>query len=202
MGYTHGRMWTDENIKSEVLGVKDGLKLNRMPTKNECDKYTKSYALSVAISRRDGGWYKLADDLKLPIKNSETTLGKIYERKIADVLSEKGFNTQRMSQNFPYDLLIDDCVKIDVKASHLYKGKVGNFYSFCMGKPYATCDIYILVSLADNNEITEIYVIPSSAVINNKQISIGEYNSIYHKYKNAFDLIRHYSDFYKGAKNK
>lgn len=137
----------------------------------------------------------MAKDLGLPIKESETAFGKSYEIKIARVLEEMGHSVKRMSQNFPYDLLIDEFVKADVKASHLYQGPKGNFYTFRTGKEYATCDIYILVTLDDKNEILRTYVVPSSSVMNKKQISIGEINSIYHQYKDRWDFIDEYGNF-------
>lgn len=195
MGYKHGKKWTDDLIKQEMLRVKEGLELNRMPTRSECVDFSGSHGLSVAVTRRQGGWYQLAKDLGLPIKESETTLGKSYEIKIARVLEGAGHSVKRMSQNFPYDLLVDDFVKVDIKASHLYRGSAGNFYTFRMGKAYATCDIYILVTLDDKNEILGTYVVPSSSVMNNKQISIGEINSIYHQYKDRWDFIDEYKNF-------
>lgn len=98
-------------IKQELLRVKEGLELNRMPTRSECIDFLGSYGLSVAVSRRQGGWCQLAKDLGLPIKESETTLGKSYEIKIARLLEEAGHSVKRMSQNFPYDLLVDDLSK-------------------------------------------------------------------------------------------
>ena len=201
MGYTHGKKWTDDLIKQEVLRVKEGLEISRMPTRKECSDFTGNDGLSVAVMRRKGGWYQLARDLGLPVKECETTLGKSYEIKIAELLEKMGHSVERMSQNFPYDLLVNDCVKVDIKASHLYKGKMGSFYTFRIGKDYATCDIYVLVSLNDNNEIAGIYVVPSSNVMRKKQISIGEFSSIYHRYKDRWDFINEYTSFQRRISN-
>lgn len=65
------------------------------------------------------------------------------------MLISRRFSVRRMAQNFPYDLLVDDCVKIDVKASNLYRGPNGDFYTFNLEKPYATCGIYILFALPE-----------------------------------------------------
>jgi hypothetical protein len=199
MGYTHGIKWSDDLIRNGVMEVIEGLKLNRMPTRKECIEFTNSCTLSVAISRRDGGWYGLANELGLPIKESETTTGKKYEKLIKNILEDKGFIVSQMSQNFPYDLLVNDCLKIDVKSSHLYKGKEGNFYTFRTGKKYATCDVYVLVALDDIDEIIRMYILPSSTVMNNKQISIGEHNSKYDGYLDRWDIISDYIEFLKGG---
>ena len=100
-----------------------------------------------------------------------------------------------MPTNFPYDLLVNDCVKIDVKASKLYNGKQGSFYSYRMGKPFATCDFYLLFAI--NNDMAErIMVVPSNHVITNHQISVGEHDSIYHKYIDKWELISSLSEFW------
>ena len=199
MGYTHGTKWTDELIRKGVKKVKEGLKLDRMPTRSECVKYTNSNALSVAITRRNGGWYGLAKELKLKIKESETTIGKRNEKLIKDTLEAKGYRVQQMSQNYPYDLLVNDCLKIDVKSSHLYIGKEGNFYTFRTGKRFATCDVYILVALDDIDEIVRTYILPSSVVINNIQISVGEITSKYNVYQDRWDILDDYIIFLSGG---
>ncbi len=189
MGYTHGYRWTDHDIKQAVITVVDSCGLDRMPSRKECVDFYNSESLANAVSRRYGGWYKLANDLGLPIKKSETYLGKIHEGVATNMLTDRGFSVVRMPQNFPYDLLVDDAVKVDVKASRLYRGKLGNFYTYNLEKKYATCDLYILFALDDESNIVDTYIVPSKFVINNTQISIGEFNSKYHKFKDRWDYI-------------
>lgn len=192
MGYSHGIKWTDELIKAKVMEVVDGLGLDRMPSRSECEKYFHDRALSNAITRRCG-WYNLANEMGLPIKKSETFFAKIHEAKVAEMLREKGFEVQTMPTNFPYDLLVNGSVKIDVKASRLYRGKSGSFYSFQTGKPFATCDFYILLTV-DANSISRAMIVPSNQVIENKQISVGEYRSRYHQYTDKWNLISELSE--------
>lgn len=197
MGYAHGVHWTDDLIKSKINEVVNGLELGRMPTRRECENYFHDCGLTNAVSRRAGGWYSLAKEMGYEIKESETTFGKTYEIQAAEMLKSYGFEVRRMSQNFPYDLLIDDCVKADVKASKLYHGGNGNFYSFNLEKQFATCDFYILLTVAKNGEITRTMVVPSSEVIANNQISVGENRSKYHKFADRFDLIEKAVEFWK-----
>lgn len=193
MGYTHGKKWDYEKIKTGILEVVTAMKLNRMPTSSEVANYYGNYSLASKVSKLDGGWYGLAKDLGLSIKESETTFGKEYEYKIQDKIVSMGFEVQKMSQNFPYDLLVNNAIKVDVKASRLYKGKEGNFYSFNLEKPYTTCDIYVLVAKGESSE--NIFVIPSKFVFNTTQISIGEFNSKYYKYKDAWSYLVQYKSF-------
>ena len=195
MGYNgKGQRWTDELIREKILQVKEGLELERMPSMAECEKYLNGSGVTNAASRRVGGWYKLAEELGLPIKKSCTGLGKRYESRAEDLLREFGFSVDRMPQNFPYDMLVDRRVKVDVKVSRLYKGRTGNFYSFNTEKSFATCDVYILFAINDGEE--RIFIVPSVDVIDNKQISIGAINSKYHRYENRWDIISRMSNLW------
>lgn len=197
MGYAHGIQWSDELIKKKILEAKEALELDRMPSRAECEQFFHNTSLTNAVSRRVG-WYALANELNLPIKSSETYFGKRYEAVAEEMLISKGFSVRRMSTIFPYDLLIDDCVKIDVKASHLYRGKNGNFYTFNLEKDYATCDMYILFAINDANDISETFVIPSKFVVSKSQISIGEHASKYHRFVDKWEYIDGLSKYWDG----
>jgi hypothetical protein len=196
MGYTHGHKWTDEKIKQCVKKVVIAYELDRMPSQKECINYYGNYSLANAVARRNGGWYGLAKELGLPIKKSETYLGKTQEGIACEMLISRGFEVERTPQNFPYDILVDNSVKIDVKASHLYRGKQGNFFTFNLEKKYATCDIYVLLALDENDNIINTFIVPSKFVIKNTQISIGEYASKYHKYRDRWDYISNLSEYF------
>lgn len=197
MRYSKGIRWTDDLIKEKVLEVKKAFSLDRMPSRSECIQYFHNEALVNAISKRKK-WYQLAQELGLRVKDSETYFGKSEESNAAEMLISLGFSVRKMPQNFPYDLLVDDCVKVDVKASHLYHGPNGNFYTFNLEKQFATCDIYILFALAECEE-KRIFVVPSKFVIAQSQISMGALKSKYHKFENRWDFISSLSDFWNNA---
>ena len=194
MGYAHGTKWTDKLIKEKVLEVVSALELDRMPSRTECRNYFHNDALTNAISKRIG-WYELANQLGLPIKESETYFGKKQEIDAQEQLISRGYEVRRMSQNFPYDLLVNDCLKIDVKASRLYRGINGNFYTFNLEKPFCTCDIYMLYLIGDDRMEKDVLIIPSAVVATNTQISVGESTSKYYKYSQKWDYISDYTDF-------
>lgn len=193
MGYARGIKWTDELIKSEILKVKEELSLDRMPSRKEIVNHTGNNALTCKIAKTLG-YYGWAEKLGLSIKNSETTLGKAYEYYVTEWLEDDGFKVERMSQNYPFDLLINDNVKIDVKVSNLYEGTKGSYYTFNIEKRYATCDIYICVCV-ENNEVKKTLIIPSKE-LKLTQLSIGK-NSIYDKYVDRYDYIQKYDYLYK-----
>ncbi len=186
--------WNEEKIKAELLSMINEKQLARMPTLSEVIAHFGDSRLSNAISKRKL-WYKLADEFNLPIKDSETTLGKSYEDKAEIELIIRGYEVRRMRQNYPYDILVNDSVKIDVKASHLYKGKNGNFYSFNLEKEFATCDVYILFLIKHPGLIEKTLIIPSTIVSTQSQISIGEIRSKYFKYEDRWDLLEKYAEF-------
>ena len=119
MGYTHGTRWTDEEITEKIIEIVKFSHLDRMPTRKEVEQYCGDTSLTNAITRRKGGWYALAEKMRLPIKECETTFGKSHEKIIMERLVSMGYEVRRMPQNFPYDLLVNDSVKVDVKASRL-----------------------------------------------------------------------------------
>lgn len=194
MGYTHGIKWTTDLIKERIMEVVREMELGRMPSRSECDEYYHDTSLTNAISKRIG-WYNLANELGLPIKDSETYFGKKYEQIALEQFIARGYEARRMPQNFPYDLLVEDCLKVDVKASRLYKSNQGKFYSFNLEKPFSTCDLYVLYLVSDDKSIKTTLILPSKFVATNTQVSVGEKTSKYYKYADRWDYVDDYIDF-------
>lgn len=196
MGYTHGTQWNDEKIKQSIIEIVKRLGLDRMPSKSEVEKYCNDTSLSNAISKR-WGFYGLAEIMGLEVKQSETKFGKMHEEIVMDKLADIGFKVDRMSVKFPYDLFVNKSIKVDVKVSRLYKGPSGDFYTFNTEKPFATCDIFVLLCLDEEDEIDREYIIPSVFVPKNTQISIGNKNSKYSRFLNRWDYFDIYNNFAK-----
>ena len=186
--------WTEEDIISAIREVVDNLELDRMPSYQEMKDYHRDSALTNAISKHQGVYY-YANIMGLEVKASETLFGKLGESDVMEKLIGDGYEVTKMPQNFPYDLLVNDALKIDVKASKLYRGKTGSFYSFNLEKPFCTCDIYVLRTIDDENQ-EKYYVIPSCHIYNKTQISIGEKKSVYSRYLDRWDYISDYCDFF------
>ena len=198
MGYTHGIQWTDKLISEKVLEVAHALELERMPSRKECEDYFGNAALASAISRRMG-WYALAQKMRLPVKDSETYFGKRQEESAKEQLISRGFEVRRMSQNFPYDLLVNDCIKVEVKVSRLYQSSNGNFYSFNLAKPFCTCDMYMLYMVREDKAEKGVLIVPSKFVATNTQISVGETKSKYHRFLDRWDYLEEYSLFFESV---
>ena len=192
MGYAHGRQWTEEEIIKEIKNVMNTLGLEkRIPSYKEYKMVLGDYSLNNAISRR-GGNEHFRKILNLEEKESETRLGIEGEKQIKTILENKEYKVEITNLRHPYDLLVNDNIKIDIKTSkkHNTKGKY-NIYRFNLEKEKPTCDLYILNCLDDN----KILIIPSK-YLKQEYISIGE-NSKYDVYKDRFDYIKKYDEFYK-----
>ena len=130
MGYTHGKKWTQNKIMTEIMDAMRKLEIERMPTVSEL-KNINMGGLSNAISKSHGfEWW--AEALKLPTRASKTGLGKKYEKIFANIVYKKlKCKSQQMSTKFPYDVLVEELVKVDVKCGFAYaNGKAGTFYTF------------------------------------------------------------------------
>lgn len=196
MGWSHGKKWSHEDIKSEVYKVMRSLNISRMPTSVECNKVTGNTRLSNAINRR-GGFNWLANNMGLSQSKCETRLGRSTELKVKNLLEERGYTVKQMSIKHPYDLLVNHNVKIDVKSSHKYQNKDGwSSYSFNLEKSNPTCDIYIVVCIDENNDFERILIIPSK-FLKQTQLCITSGKSKYDIYKDRWDYIEQFDRFYK-----
>lgn len=167
----------------------------KMPTSTEL-KLIGRNDLHVAIqkSKKHSGW---AEHLKLERKMSETLFGQNGEELAASNLESLGYKVEQMSTKYPYDLLVNDTVKIDVKTAKPYLLRGSRVHTFALNKPDPTCDIYIIRALSETGELERNLVIPSHFV-RFKTLCIGA-DSKYNKYHERFDYIKEYSDFYKGV---
>ena len=195
MGYVKGIKWNDDLIAKEILNIKDKLEIDCMPSYGQINKIRKSTDLSNKIAKT-GGINKWAKKLNLKIIKSETRIGKRGEKIIEEILKTKGYDVKNVSEKkFPYDLIVNNDIKIDVKLSHLYKGCNGNFYSCNLEKKIPTCDLYIIICENDDMSINKILIIPSK-FLHITQLSIGEIESKYNKYIDRWDYIETYNKFY------
>ena len=184
--------WTNELVEKEIKGVMKALNIERMPSNSEV-KSVVGNGLACKISK-SGGYKYWANKLNLRMKKSETNLGKEYETKVAEMLKSKGYEVERMSMKHPYDLLVNQNIKIDVKVSNLYKGEKGEFHTFNLEKYNHNCDLFVCICVTDG-EVVKILVIPSKFLMKVSQLSLGM-NSIYDVFKDRFDYIEKYDVFY------
>ena len=113
-----------------------------------------------------------------------------------NLLHDMGFDCEFTKIRYPYEILADNNIKIDVKVGNLYCSNQGSFHTFNLEKKHPTCDLYICFCLNDDN-IDKIYVIPSCVLSGKKQLSIGEHKSKYDRYIKAWKYLNIYKSFYE-----
>jgi hypothetical protein len=188
--------YSDEFIESGIKDVMKALNINRMPSRTEIFAVVKNHKLDNAIQRsyKYSGW---AEKLGLELKESDTSLGKEYENiAVVDILENTGYESEKMTQNYPFDLLVADSIRVDVKASNrfYYNGK-NYFHCFNLEKKFPVCDLFVCYCLDDQRAIERVFVIPSSK-LHVTQLSIGV-KSRYSEYQNSWAYFERYYEFYK-----
>lgn len=172
-----------------------------MPSFKLMNETTGNKGLSVAVSRH-GGYKVIAEMLGLAIKPCETEFGKNYEVFcLLEIENKFKYDVEQMSISYPYDLIVEKSVKIDVKASRIVRNKNGQYFSFNLEKKHPVCDIFICFCI-DNENIIKTYVIPACVLSGKSQLSVGIKNSIYDKYLDQWHYIKDFVDFSKEIINE
>lgn len=194
------KKWTDELIESELRKCIKTLQIDRMPTSIEI-RALKREDLHNAISRsplKYSGWSK---KMNLGLKESETTKALRYEliakREIESISNH--LSVKKMTTKHPYDLLINDCVKVDVKVSAPHHHFGSRAHTFALNKKYATCDIYICIALDEEENIEKIFILPA-AHVQIVTLNIGN-ESKYNKYINQWGFVDRFVNRYEEAIN-
>lgn len=189
----YGHKWTEDKLRDELLKCIDLLMLDRMPTAEELKSIGRNDVhVKVSRTKKYSGWAK---ELGLQLKSCETRVGQEWEGQLASFIALIGpHRVERMSTKYPYDLLIDGCVKVDVKTAKPHYKFGYRVQTFGINKTEPTCDIYILVALDENGKMEKMYVIPSH-LMKMKTFHLRS-ESTWDAYIGRWDFIRKYSDFY------
>jgi len=193
LGYTNGIRWSNDLIESEIIRTIGLLGINHMPSRTEIVSVMNNDALTNKIART-GGFTYWAEKLKITLKVSDTSLGQNYELKAMELIEGKGFKVERMTTKYPFDLLINGNIKIDVKVSRPGFIKGSRVHTFRTSKKYATCDLYFIFALDEKEEIERLFIVPGSD-LKVVTMCVGG-KSKYDKYINRWDLIDKYNKFY------
>lgn len=190
--------WTNEKIKLEIERVVKLMEENSgvrgyMPTADNTAHYTGSYSLSNAISR-SGGYRHWADKLGLEYQDSTYDMGYNYEKLAYEKLVSMGYEVEFMSQGYPYDLLVNGVLKIDVKSCRASLSKGFRTHVIGIEKSHPTCDIYYMFCMNEDESILEKELIAPSHHIKTTTINMGE-NSKYDIYHERFNYIEEYLEF-------
>lgn len=184
--------WTEEMIADGINRIASTFSPKRMPSNREVIEHEGNYKLAVAIQKH-GGYAYWADRLGLERKYSETFLGVEGEKTIAEVLNAKGFDVKTTTTRHPYDLLVNGCVKVDVKTAKTSYIRGCPIHAYRLAKRDHTCDFYIFYEY----DTLRVYVVPAHKCQGQVQVEMGYNSKLYAKYLGAFDLIKEASDMYQ-----
>lgn len=192
------KMWTDELIKEQILSCMQKYCIKRMPTASELTSIGRN-DLHCAISKSEYKYSGWARKLGLETKASETSKGNKYEYWVKNHLvnSYQHLWIQKMTTKHPYDLLVNGCVKVDVKVAAPHHHFGSRAHTFALNKKFATCDIYVCVALDEKENIEKCYIIPSSHV-QIVTLNVCE-NGKYNKYIDNWNFIYHFVNAYERA---
>lgn len=199
MGYVYGKRWTDELICFELKETMRILGIETMPTHSQIVEVYGNEGLTNALVHH-GGTKKFANLLGIDTKACESKFGDKYEVLcMQEIANRYGYETLKMKPRYPYDILVENSVKVDTKASRLYtswKSKT-SFYTFNLEKRSPTCDIFVCYCINNVDQIIKTFVIPACAVSGNTQLSVGVIRGKYDIYVDGWDLIKEYVEFNK-----
>lgn len=198
MGYAHGRKWKDGEVEEAIMNIVKTLKLDHFPTKKEMIDFYGDRALSNKVSKGGGSRY-YAELLNLKLVSCESEFGNFYEEfAIDDIAQNTGLRSIHTDIRYPYDILTDGNIKVDVKSSKKIKRKNTAFpyYSFNLEKREPTCDLFIFYCLDDECEIERTVIIPSCILSGKTQVGMGGLSK-WDAYKDKWDYFKMYDEFYK-----
>lgn len=191
-------LWNDGRIETELRKCIKILQLSRMPSAQELTQIGRN-DLHCALSKHPKKYRGWAKELGLPLKSSETEKGNRYEEIVMKKINivSNHLTVNRMTSRHPYDLLLNNCVKVDVKVGTAHYHFGSRAHTFALNKKYATCDIYICVALDEQEKIENIFIIPA-AHVQIVTLNIGA-ESKYNKYKNNWNFLYNFVNQYEKA---
>lgn len=144
MGHSHGKKWTDEDVRREILACSEN---GVMPTTSEMTIRGRG-DLANQVARR-GGFLHWASLCGLKVKNSCTSRGQKWEGHVCDGLNASGYQAVRQSTKHPFDILVNDRVRINVKSAKYSEYGACRGYFFGVGHTWGSCDLFAFVRVAD-----------------------------------------------------
>lgn len=117
MGYTHGNKWNEGDIEKSIMNIVNTLGLDHFPTKKEMIDFYGNRSLACKVSKEGGSRY-YAGLLNLKILSCESDFGAFYEEfAIDDIFHNVGLHSVHTNVKYPYDILTNRNIKVDVKSS-------------------------------------------------------------------------------------
>ena len=174
------------------MRIVDQFDTKRMPTNSEVIDYTGNMGLAIAIQKH-GGYVYWAKKLGLPRLQNETMVGIDAENKVADILKSLGYQVSITPTRFPYDILVNGCVKIDVKCANKSYVRGTPIHAYRIAKTIPTCDIYVCCELDSD----KYYIIPAHKCTGQTMIEMGIDSKKYAIYLDQWQTVGEMSKLYQ-----
>jgi hypothetical protein len=188
--------WSDELIKEEIFKCKEILCIDRMPTSNEL-KSIGRVDLSSAICKtyNFSGW---ANRVGLQQYQTTTTrIGEKYENLIKGMLENRGYVVNNTTPKHIYDLLVNNCLKVDVKASKPGLNNGRRAHTFNLHNSLPNCDLYICLVIDEIDRIEKTLIIPSHKL---SITSLKVYKeSKYDEFIDKWEYVENYVKFFESV---
>ena len=183
--------WDSEKIESSLKQMIQKTGQSYMPTHSEMIEFFGNNKLCNAV-RRHGGTKYWAEKIGFAQKQCESKTGSDYEQIFCNQVIEKfNVDAQLTPIRYPYDVLVDGSVKVDVK-SGCTVGSGSKYYSFNLEKALQTCDIFAVYCLDENMNQAKMYIIPASVLSGKTQLAFGILKTKYSIYENRWDILNEF----------
>lgn len=188
--------WTDDLVREKILYAAELLKIDRLPTQQELINVYGNTALTNQITKR-GGMQHWANKLNLRRKDCSSERSRVYEALFIKQVKEKaGLESQQMKDGFPYDVLTNKSIKVEVKMGHLSVNQNGTiFNTFNIRKENPTCDLYVFYCLDNHDRIVKVLIVPAAAIAGKKQVSVSLAQSKWDSYEGQWVYFLNFAEF-------
>lgn len=179
--------WTDELLEAALRPICQ--ELGHFPSVTELKARGRN-DVACRVANRSGGMIAWAKRMGFERVHSDSDTGWEGERTVAAILRNRGFHVkERESQKCPYDLLVSEVIRIDVKTAsyaeydNTRKGGKCTGWFYRIGKD-TSCDIVILYQ----QDTGICYIIPWK-YCTSSNITITKTGDTYAKFRENFKLL-------------
>lgn len=187
--------WSMELAEQKIKELISKTEIDHFPTHSEIDIFFNNKGLSKYISTH-GGTKEWAKKFNMKIKECDSDFGdKMEIYAISDIKNKTGFDSIQTKPRYPYDLVTNEHIKIDVKSAFNLKDREYDTYVFNLEKKEPTCDIYLFYCMHEIGNPLKTFIIPSCYLKGMSQLGIGELSK-WDCYQDKWEFIEEYSKFY------
>lgn len=174
------KRWTDDMIASRIIKHVGGT--GKFPTNTELQK-TGQNDLACQISKK-GGYVYWANRLGMNRGVYDSDVGWEGEKKAQTLFEARGFTVVRSERiQWPFDLLVNNCLRVDVKTASYAAYGASTGWFFRIGKSPQADLIALYRSDKDDMYLIPWYHVPKT------NITISPTGMKYSRFLNAYEIV-------------